>query len=135
MKKPIAIAFICALLVILGFIAGRVYQDLRNGYHHEVLEKRSYTWEVGEIQWRHEFQHVGFTPFVLPATVLEFKGRTIYKAEQGFDNGMPFADNVKASDNTVEWDDREYRFRLSVEPLPAMPPSATTSSPPPVSPP
>jgi hypothetical protein len=135
MKKPIAFTIAGVALVTAGFVAGRVFQHLRSGYHYEIREEKTYPWKPGGIRWRYVTESVGL-PFLDPGTtILEFNERTIYKAKRGFQESVPFAGNVKTSDNGVEWDDGEYRFRLSVEPLPAKPPSSATSSSSSVSPP
>jgi hypothetical protein len=123
MKRPLTLLLICSLLLILGFVAGRVFQKLKHGYFYEVREQRTYPWKMGELRWQNVTESVGL-PFLDPGTtILEFNERTIYNAKRGFQENVPFADNVKTSDNMIEWDDGEYRFRLNVEPMPPKPPS------------
>jgi hypothetical protein len=135
MKKPVALTLVCVALVTTGFVAGRVFQHLRSGYHYEVRKENIYSWKTGEIRWRYVTESIGLPLLDPGTTILEFDGRTIYKAKRGFQESVPFADNVKTGDNVVEWDDGKYRFRLNVEPLPAQPPFPAASPSPPVSPP
>jgi hypothetical protein len=48
-------------------------------------------------------------------TILEVDGRTIYKAERGFQEGSPFARNIFTAQDSISWDDGEYQFDLTIK--------------------
>jgi hypothetical protein len=72
---------------------------------------------MGPVEWKYVTESAGL-PFLDPGTtVIEFQGRTIYKARRGFQEDSPFAQNIQASNGCIEWDDGEFQFRLAIDEL------------------
>lgn len=104
-----------AVLLTAGFVCGRLVQHAKTGFHREIREQKIFESAMGPVQWSHVTESVGF-PFLDPGTtILEFKGRAIYKAKRVFQEGHPFAWNVTTEGNLIRWEDGEYRFQLLVE--------------------
>jgi hypothetical protein len=99
----------------MGFVAGRVFQDLKNGYHFQVLEEKEYQSALGPVHWSCVLESVGFAPLQPEKRIIEYQGRTIYKAQRDFQENVPVAQNITTSGNNIAWDDGELRFRLTVE--------------------
>lgn len=114
-KSKLKIILVLMLVFISGLFAGKFEQHLSNGYHFEVREEKKYEFDFGEIRWRNVSETFGM-PFLDPGTTLiEFNGRTLYKAKRSFQESVPFARNIQTSGNTIHWDDGEYRFNLTLE--------------------
>jgi hypothetical protein len=115
MKRTILLVVSATILVVIAFLAGRLYQDLRNGYHLSVIEQKQYGMRLGPIQWSYVHEDAGAEGFLdSGTTILAFHDRTIYKAKRIFQEDFPFARNVVTSDNSVTWEDGEYRFQLTI---------------------
>jgi hypothetical protein len=114
-KKRVGYLAVGLGLVVGGFVGGRVYQHLQNGYSRVVLEEKEYATALGAVRWRCTSETVGFRFLEPETTELEFAGRTIYKARRGFQESMPVARNVRTDGGSVMWDDGEYAFHLSIE--------------------
>ena len=70
---------------------------------------------MGPIHWSYVTESVGL-PFLDPGTtVIKFEGRTIYKAQRGFQESVPFAQSIETSDKSITWNDGEFRFHLAVD--------------------
>ncbi len=55
-------------------------------------------------------------PFLDSGTsILEFDGRTIYKAKRAFQESSPYARNITAAQDGIAWDDGEYHFDLTIK--------------------
>ena len=103
------------LILIVGFLAGRLFQHSKSGYHFEIRDEKKFESPLGTFRWRYITESVG-TELIDPGTtVLEFEDKTIYKAKRYWQEGVPFAGNIKAKGNSVDWNDGEYRFHLTIE--------------------
>ena len=85
---------------------------------------------MGTVEWKCVTESVGM-PFLDPGTtIIDFKGRTIFKARRIFQENYPYARNVQVTNDTIAWDDGELKYHLIVEPLTnslAAPQSKTTN--------
>jgi hypothetical protein len=103
------------ILLVSVFVAGALFQYARNGFFFAVLAEKQYGASADPIRWRLVNESVGM-PFVdLGTTIIEYRGRTIYKAQRIFQESFPVAENIKVTDKQIDWDDGELRFHLTVE--------------------
>jgi hypothetical protein len=115
MKRALIRLAFGAVLLVVGFIGGRVFQHANTGFHFKVLAEKQYGSPTDPVRWRCVSESVGM-PFLDPGTtVIEYRGRTIYKAQRIFQESVPVAENIQASDKHIDWDDGELRFHLTVE--------------------
>jgi hypothetical protein len=117
MKRVLVRIAVAAVFLVIGFVIGRVFQHATTGYHYRVLDQKEYASALGPIQWSCVFESVGM-PFLDPEkTIITLGNRTIYKAQRDFQEDAPYAENLRTSSNSVAWDDRDFRFHLTVEPI------------------
>ncbi len=102
------------LLVLGGFIFGRVYQHQKTGYHLQVLAQKEFPSDIGQVHWRCYVESIGFSFLDPEITSLEIMGRTIYKARRAFQEKTPSAANVRISGNQIDWDDGELAYHLVI---------------------
>jgi hypothetical protein len=104
-----------AILLIAGFFAGRLFQHTKNGYHFEIRQKKDFQSPMGLVEWSYVTESVGL-PFLDPGkTIIEFKGRTLYKAGRTFQEKYPFARNIQTSDKSIDWDDGEIKYHRTID--------------------
>ena len=104
-------------LLGISFAVGRWYEFGRSGHTFEVREAKDFESPLGTIHWSYVTDTVG-VPFLDPGTtMIEFDNRIIYKARRTFQEGHPFADHIKVADKTIDWDDGDYRFHLTIDPM------------------
>ena len=102
-------------LLVIGFVGGRLFQDAKTGVHYKVVEEKRYGSANDPVFWKSVSESIG-TPLLDAGTILlEYRGRTIYKAQRLFQENNPVAGNVSVSDQHITWDDGELRFHLTVE--------------------
>jgi hypothetical protein len=117
MKRALQLIAIGLGLIVLGFFAGRVFQYLKSGYHFETIDEKEIQSSLGTVEWKCVTESVGM-PFLDPSTtIIDFKGRTIFKARRIFQENYPYARNVQVTNDTIVWDDGELKYHLAVEPL------------------
>ena len=116
MKKYFCLAGWAALLVV-GFAIGRFCEFGHSGHWFEVREAKAFDSPMGPVHWSYVTDAVG-VPFLDPGTtMIEFNDRIIYKARRTFQESHPFADHVQTADNTIAWEDGDYRFHLTIDPM------------------
>lgn len=105
MKRRIIFFGLSGVILVAAFFAGAFFQNAKNGYHYRVLEEKVYESSVGPIKWTCFTETVGF-PFLDPEkTMITIGNRTVYKAQRDFQENSPHARNIKASGNSITWDD------------------------------
>jgi len=109
-----AVILVLSVPLIIGFFAGRLYQDARHGYHFEVRQEEKFKFGESELRWRYATDTVGPTFMDPGTTIIEYEGRTLYKARRGFQESFPFAQNIQISGNSIYWNDGEYAFHLAI---------------------
>ncbi len=114
MKRKITLAIIGLALLAVGFLAGRFVQHSKSGYRCDVLAIKEYDTSVGPVRWSHVTESVGMPFLDTGTTVLEYDGRTIYKAKRSFQESSPYANNISPTPDGIGWDDGDYRFELSI---------------------
>jgi hypothetical protein len=115
MKRLLIRLAIGSVLLLFGFVGGRLFQHAKTGFHFKVLAEKQYGSAKDPVHWRCVSESVGM-PFLDPGTTtLEYRGRTIYKAQRIFQESVPVAANVSVLGQQISWDDGELRFHLSVE--------------------
>ena len=113
--KPNLIRFaVGIILLVSGFVGGRFYQSAKNGYHLNVLDEKEYQFPLGPIHWSCVIESVGFPFLDTEKTIIEFNRRTIYKAQRDFQENAPIAQNITTSNKSIDWDDGDYRFHLTI---------------------
>lgn len=117
MKRRIILLGLGAAMLIGAFFAGAFFQNAKNGYHFRVLKEENYESAVGPIKWTCFTETVGF-PFLDPEkTMITIGNRTIYKAQRDFQEDSPSARNIKASGNSITWDDGDDLYQLTITPI------------------
>jgi hypothetical protein len=117
MKRALIYASVGAILVVVGFFAGEFCQHQKTGYHFEVREQKLFRSPLGKIEWSYVTESVGM-PFLDPGTtIIKFEDRTIYKAQRYFQEDYPYARNIQTNDNSIMWEDGEFKFQLTIESL------------------
>ena len=115
MKRVFIYLTVGIVLIIVGVVGGRVFQHAKSGYHYKVRAEKEFPSPMGPIHWSYVTESVGL-PFLDPGTtVIKFEGRTIYKAQRGFQESVPFAQSIETSDKSITWNDGEFRFHLAVD--------------------
>lgn len=109
------IALIILATFIVAFLLGCFIQDLRSGYTLEILETKEYDITLGTVTWSKLHEYVGMPFLDTGKTMLEFEGRKIYRARRGFQESFPYAEVISTEENTIEWQDGEYHFRLEIQ--------------------
>jgi hypothetical protein len=103
------------ILLVGTFVVGALFQHARTGFHLKILAEKQYGTPADPVCWRYVSESVGM-PFLDPGTTtLEYRGRTIYKAQRIFQASVPVVANVSVSGQQIAWDDGELRFHLTVE--------------------
>lgn len=117
MKRVLIYTIVGIALLVVGFLAGRLYQNLSYGYHFEVREEKSIQSPLGKVGWSYVTESVGM-PFLDPGTtIIKFEDRTIYKAQRYFQENYPYARNIQTHDNFIGWEDGEFKYQLVIEPM------------------
>jgi len=117
MKRVQTSLLIGGSMLIVGFIAGRVLQHAKTGYHYKVLEQKQYSSALGPIEWSCVSESIGM-PFLHPGTtIIKFGNRTIYKAQRDFQESSPYARHITTLSNSITWDDGDFQYRLVVTPI------------------
>lgn len=114
-KSLLKRAWIVLFILGVGFFAGRIDQQVSRGYHFKIRKEMNYDSALGGIRWRYITESFGM-PFLDPGTtMIEFDHRILYKSKRGFQESVPFAQNIQTSGNAIQWEDGEYRFNLTLE--------------------
>lgn len=117
MKQKLIVAVVGVILFVLGMFSGSVLQYAKTEYHYKLLERKEYDSSLGPIEWSCFSESVG-TPFLDPEkTMINLGNRTIYKAQRDFQENEPHARNIAISNNIISWEDGDYHYRLTVEPM------------------
>ncbi len=99
------------------FMSGALVHYFYYGNYYEIIAEKTYASEIGPIQYRYVIETVG-VPFLDPGTsILEYQGRTIYKARRMFQESHPVAAHIGVTNRQIIWDDGELKFQLTVEPM------------------
>jgi hypothetical protein len=117
MKRAVIIVAVCGVMLVAGFFGGRAVQSAKTGYHYRLLKQKEYESSLGPIQWSCFVESVGFPFLETEKTMINMGNRTIYKAQRDFQEDAPFAENIVTSSNSVAWDDGDFRYHLTVEPM------------------
>jgi hypothetical protein len=117
MKRVLKLTAIGVGLIILGFFAGRVFQHLKSGYHLETIDQKEIQSSLGTVEWKCVTESVGMPFLDTGTTIIDFKGRTIFKARRIFQENYPYARNIQVTNDTIVWDDGDLKYHLTVEPL------------------
>lgn len=81
--------------------------------------EREYKSAIGPFKWSMVNESVG-TPALAPeTTVIEWRNRTLYKAQREFQEKVPSARVIKVENSntgtSIQWADGEFRFHLTIE--------------------
>ena len=115
MKRRLILSAVVGVMLVIGFVAGALFQSARNGYHYRLLEEKEYASSLGPIKWSCFIESVGF-PFLDPEkTMISVGNRTIYKAQRDFQEDNPHARNIETSGNSIAWEDGDYRYHLTMQ--------------------
>ncbi|HRQ89363.1 MAG TPA: hypothetical protein PLA50_11225 [Bacteroidia bacterium] len=116
MKRTLMIQIVgSVVLMCAGFLTGRLFQHNRSGYHFEIRDAKDYDFIHGPIRWRYVTESIG-APLLDPGTtLLEFEGRTIYKAKRMFQESSPYSMDLRTSNEQVSWNDGEFEFKLTID--------------------
>ena len=114
--NPTAGKFIIGIITAVGvFLAGRFYQDSRNGYTLKVVGKKEYTSQFGPVTWSESFETIGFVFLDTSTTMIELQGRTLFKAKRFFQESYPVAQDMKIDGDTITWKDGEFSYKLLIQ--------------------
>jgi hypothetical protein len=121
MKRVLMLIAVGGFMLVVGFFSGRAFQDAKSGYHYRILEQKDYNSGLGPVQWTSGIESVGLPLFDGGTTIIKFGNRTIYKAQCDFQADAPYARNIQTSTNWIAWEDGDYQFHLTVDPLGTQP--------------
>ena len=96
-------------------MAGRGFQKLGYGYTYDVSAKKECMIPVGNVCWTYGHEDFGIGFLDPGTTIIEFNDRIIYKSKCVFQEASPFADKLEAHGNTLDWQDGDYTFHLTIE--------------------
>jgi hypothetical protein len=117
MKRPFILVAVGGVILIMGFFSGRAFQHAKTGYHYRLLEQKEYASGLGPIQWTCFLESVGMPFLDTEKTMISMGNRTIYKAQRDFQESDPHARNIVTSSNSIAWEDGDFRYHLTVEPM------------------
>jgi hypothetical protein len=117
MKRFLIYSTVGVALVLAGFFAGRLYQHLKSGYHFEIRDEKTYQSSLGKIEWSYVTESVGMPFLDSGTTIINFQGRTIFKAQRIFQESYPYAENIQVTNGSIVWDDGELKYHLTVDSL------------------
>lgn len=100
---------------IMGCLMGSAVQHGKTGWHYQIRDSKVIHTDLGPVQWSYVTESVGLPFMDTGTTVVEWNGRTLYKAKRGFQENYPFADNVRPSKNAIEWEDGKHSYHLTIE--------------------
>lgn len=114
--SPLAGKIILGLGLTVGsFFIGRLYQDLRNGYELKEVSRKSHSFQFGQLYHIEAFEIIGFGFMTPQSSILEFDGRTIFKAAPFFQESFPIFADLKVDGNILNWTDGEYDYQLNIQ--------------------
>ena len=117
MRRNLVLLLVGICLLGIGFIAGKIQQHAATGLHFEVRKEKIYGTTENHVIWQYVTETKGLPFLDSGKTTMEYRGRTIFKASVDFQEGIPFARNIKVSGTQIDWDDGELQFHLTVEDL------------------
>ncbi len=114
--SPFAGKIIISGIVIVGsFFAGRFYQNIRNGYDLKEVSRKNHEFKLGQLSETEAFETIGFGFMTPQSTILEFEGRTLFKAAPFFQESVPVFSKFEIKDNELKWTDGEFDYQLVIE--------------------
>jgi len=115
MKRSIIRLAIGSTLLLAGFVGGRLFQHAKTGFHFKILAEKQYGSSKDPVRWQSVSESVGVPFLDSGTTIIEYRNRTLYKAQRVFQESAPAAANISVSDRQIDWDDGELRFHLTIE--------------------
>jgi hypothetical protein len=106
---------VCLGLTVGSFFVGRLYQTLQNGYQIKEVSRKSYPFHSGQLHHVEAFESVGFRFMTPQSSILEFEGRTLFKAAPFFQESIPLFANLKIEGGVLTWTDGEYDYQLEIQ--------------------
>lgn len=114
--SPLAGRIVIGLGLAVGsFFAGRLYQNLQNGYSLKEVSRKSYQFQFGQLHHVEAFENIGFEFMTPQSSFLEFEGRTLFKAAPFFQEGLPVFADLKIDADILNWTDGEYDYQLKIQ--------------------
>lgn len=114
--SPLAGKIIIGLGLTVGsFSIGRLYQNLQNGYELKEVSRTIYHFQFGQLHHVEAFETIGFGFMTPQSSILEFEGRTLFKAAPFFQEGIPIFANLKIEGSVLNWTDGEYDYQLNIQ--------------------
>ena len=117
MKRVLIRVAVGGAMLVIGFFSGRAFQHAKTGYHYRLLEQKEYSTPMGPIQWSCFLESVGLPFLDTEKTMITMGNRTIYKAQRDFQERAPSAKRIEATDDSVSWEDGDFRYHLTVVPM------------------
>jgi len=114
------------VLMIAAFAVGVGFSRLTSSYHYQVIDEKSEPFAHGKIVLRHVTEYVGWPIIVMGKNVIELERddgaqMTLYKSQEGFQEGRPYVSEFKVHYNELDWEDGFHHYHLQVDPLPEPP--------------
>ena len=114
--SPLAGKIIIGLGLTVGsFFIGRLYQNLQNGYELKEVSRKVYQFQSGHLYHVEAFESIGFGFMTPRSAILEFEGRTLFKAAPFFQESVPIFANLKIEGSVLDWTDGEYDYQLNIQ--------------------
>lgn len=115
MSRRLVLFTTSLITFVMGCFMGSAFQHAKTGWHYQIRASKVIPTDLGPVQWSYVTESIGL-PFMDPGTtVVEWNGRTVYKAKRVFQESYPFADNVRSSKNAIEWDDGKHSYHLTIK--------------------
>ena len=120
MRRTVIWTMILAVTFAVGLIVGGFFQHLKTGYVYELRSQKTYLSPNGSLKLEYATESVGW-PFLDPGTstiVLEEPSSleiVLYKSRRGFQESVPYPNEIIVTDNQIRWDDGIHAYTLQLE--------------------
>ena len=108
-------------IFIVGYIAGRLFENLVHGYKYREVDRTEISYANGSIVLKHAFESHGIALINTGTSIIEYDyvyPITIFKGQRGWQEPDPYVKEIKIENGSVVWDDARNKYTLKIEPLP-----------------
>ena len=97
-----------------GFALGRWQAIWTRGFHYQIQDSKTHPSPNGSVEWRYVTKTVG-VPVIDPGTTeLHYRDRLLFSVNRGFQEAIPFVQDIRFDGKTLEWNDGELDYVLKI---------------------